>query len=125
MREVAVLGVGMHRFGKTGDDIVGNKSVGALCRHAVDAALSDAGVSWKQIEAVSERLHVMERAREGRHRHCFERSPAIAVLPDRSAMDLAQDLAPLLQQHPRRNQAEGPAPAAVCLAARRASRRPG
>ncbi len=53
MREVAVLGVGMHRFGKTGDDIVGNKSVKALCRHAVDAALADAGVSWKQIQAVS------------------------------------------------------------------------
>jgi acetyl-CoA acetyltransferase len=43
----------MHRFGKTGDDIVGTKSVGELCRHAVDAALKDAGVSWKQIEAVS------------------------------------------------------------------------
>lgn len=53
MREVVVLGVGMHRFGKTGDAIVGNKSVGALCRHAIDAALKDAGVAWKQIEAVS------------------------------------------------------------------------
>jgi acetyl-CoA acetyltransferase len=53
MQEVAVLGVGMHRFGKTGDAIVGTKSVGELCRHAVDAALKDAGVSWKQIEAVS------------------------------------------------------------------------
>lgn len=47
MQEVAVLGVGLHRFGKTGDDIVGNKSVTALCRHAIDAALSDAGVPWK------------------------------------------------------------------------------
>jgi hypothetical protein len=36
MQEVAVLGVGLHRFGKTGDDIVGNKSVTELCRHAVD-----------------------------------------------------------------------------------------
>jgi acetyl-CoA acetyltransferase len=43
----------MHRFGKTGDAIVGNKSVKALCRHAVDAAIKDAGVNWKQIEAVS------------------------------------------------------------------------
>lgn len=53
MQEVAVIGVGMHRFGKTGDDIVGTKSVGALCRTAVDAALKDAGVSWKQIQAVA------------------------------------------------------------------------
>lgn len=53
MQEVAVIGVGMHRFGKTGDDIVGTKSVGALCRTAVDAALKDAGVRWKQIQAVA------------------------------------------------------------------------
>lgn len=53
MREVVVLGVGMHRFGKTGDAIVGNKSVTELCRAAVDMALKDAGVSWRQIEAVS------------------------------------------------------------------------
>jgi acetyl-CoA acetyltransferase len=53
MQEVAVIGVGMHRFGKTGDDIVGTKSVGSLCRTAVDAALKDAGVSWKQIQAVA------------------------------------------------------------------------
>ncbi|RLQ21089.1 transporter [Seongchinamella sediminis] len=53
MQEVAVIGVGMHRFGKTGDDIVGTKSVGELCRTAVDAALKDAGVSWKQIQAVT------------------------------------------------------------------------
>ncbi len=53
MQEVAVLGVGMHRFGKTGDANVGTKSVKELCRHAVDAALKDAGVSWKQIQAVS------------------------------------------------------------------------
>ena len=53
MQEVAVLGVGMHRFGKTGDAIVGTKSVGELCRHAVDAALKDAGVNWKQIQAVA------------------------------------------------------------------------
>ncbi len=53
MQEVAVLGVGLHRFGKTGDAIVGNKSVTELCRHAVDMALKDAGVSWRQIEAVA------------------------------------------------------------------------
>jgi len=53
MREVVVLGVGLHRFGKTGDAIVSNKSVTELCRHAVEAALKDAGVDWKKIEAVS------------------------------------------------------------------------
>ena len=53
MQEVAVLGVGLHRFGKTGDDIVGTKSVTELCRTAVDMALKDAGVSWKQIQAVA------------------------------------------------------------------------
>ena len=53
MQEVVVLGVGMHRFGKTGDAIVGEKSVTELCRHAVDMALKDAGVSWKQVQAVS------------------------------------------------------------------------
>ncbi|MFO1467728.1 MAG: hypothetical protein U1F35_15015 [Steroidobacteraceae bacterium] len=53
MQDVAVLGVGLHRFGKTGDAVVGNKSVTELCRHAVDMALKDAGVSWRQIEAVA------------------------------------------------------------------------
>ena len=53
MQQVVVLGVGMHRFGKTGDAVVGNKSVTELCRSAVDAALKDAGVSWRQIQAVS------------------------------------------------------------------------
>ena len=53
MQEVAVIGVGMHRFGKTGDAIVGTKSVGELCRTAVDAALKDAGIGWKQIQAVA------------------------------------------------------------------------
>jgi len=53
MREVMVLGVGMHPFGKTGDAVVGNRSVTELCRVAVDAALADAGVSWRQVEAVS------------------------------------------------------------------------
>ena len=53
MQEVVVIGVGMHRFGKTGDNIVGTKSVGELCRTAVDAALKDAGVNWKQIQGVA------------------------------------------------------------------------
>lgn len=53
MREVAILGVGLHRFGKTGDDIVGTKSVTELCRVAVERALADAGVSWRDIQAVS------------------------------------------------------------------------
>ncbi|MFO1509138.1 MAG: hypothetical protein U1F31_05145 [Steroidobacteraceae bacterium] len=53
MQEVAVLGVGLHRFGKTGDDIVGNKSVTELCRHAVDMALKDAGVAWRQVGAIA------------------------------------------------------------------------
>lgn len=53
MQEVVVLGVGMHRFGKTGDAIVGEKSVTELCRHAVDMAMKDAGVSWRQVQAVS------------------------------------------------------------------------
>lgn len=53
MQEVAVLGVGVHRFGKTGDDVVGTKSVTTLCRHAVEAALKDAGVAWNQIQAVA------------------------------------------------------------------------
>ncbi len=48
MREVAVLGVGMHRWGKFPD-----KSVTQLCREAVEAALADAGVAWRDIEAVA------------------------------------------------------------------------
>jgi acetyl-CoA acetyltransferase len=53
MQEVVVIGVGMHRFGKTGDDIVGTKSVGDLCHTAVSAALKDAGVPWKDIQAIA------------------------------------------------------------------------
>jgi len=48
MRDVAVLGVGMHPFGKFAD-----KSVTELCRDAVTAALADAGVAWGQIDAVA------------------------------------------------------------------------
>jgi len=48
MRDVAVLGVGMHPFGKFPE-----KSVTELCRSATLAALSDAGVEWRDIEAVA------------------------------------------------------------------------
>ncbi|MEZ5171290.1 MAG: transporter [Acidimicrobiia bacterium] len=48
MRDVAVLGVGMHPWGKFPE-----RSVTELCREAVVAALDDAGVSWRQIEAVA------------------------------------------------------------------------
>lgn len=48
MTDVAVLGVGMHPFGK-----FESKSVTDLCRAAVTAALADAGVSWREIEAVA------------------------------------------------------------------------
>ena len=48
MRDVAVVGLGMHPWGKFAE-----KSVQQLCRVAVDAALKDAGVAWREIEAVS------------------------------------------------------------------------
>ena len=48
MREVAAIGLGMHPWGKFAD-----KSVTELCRDAVEAALTDAGVQWREIEAVA------------------------------------------------------------------------
>lgn len=48
MRQVAVLGVGMHPWGK-----FPGRSVTELCRHAIDAALADAGVRWREIQAVA------------------------------------------------------------------------
>lgn len=48
MREVAVVGVGMHPWGKFAD-----RSVTDLCRVAVDSALADAGVAWRDVEAVA------------------------------------------------------------------------
>ncbi len=48
MNEVAVLGVGMHPWGKFAD-----KSITDLSREAVEAALKDAGITWPEIEAVS------------------------------------------------------------------------
>ena len=46
MREVCIVGVGMHKFGRWPD-----KSVGAMGREAILAALDDAGADFKDIEA--------------------------------------------------------------------------
>ena len=48
MRDVAVIGLGMHAWGKFPE-----KSVQQLCRVAVEAALKDAGVAWRDIQAVA------------------------------------------------------------------------
>lgn len=48
MREVAVLGVGMHPFGK-----LENKSIKDLCRYAVLKALQDAGIKWQEVQAIA------------------------------------------------------------------------
>jgi acetyl-CoA acetyltransferase len=48
MREVAVIGLGMHPWGKFPE-----KSVTKMCRVAVEAAIADAGVSWRDIDAVA------------------------------------------------------------------------
>jgi acetyl-CoA acetyltransferase len=48
MRDVSVLGFGMHPWGKFAD-----KSIHDLCRVAVEAALRDAGVGWREIQAVA------------------------------------------------------------------------
>ncbi len=48
MRPVAALGVGMHAWGKFED-----KSVTQLCREATELALKDAGLAWREIEAVA------------------------------------------------------------------------
>lgn len=48
MRDVAVIGLGMHPWGKFPE-----KSVQQLCRVAVEAALRDAGVAWRDIQAVA------------------------------------------------------------------------
>jgi acetyl-CoA acetyltransferase len=48
MREVAVIGVGMHPWGKFQD-----KPLTQMSREAVEAALQDAGVQWPEIEAVA------------------------------------------------------------------------
>jgi len=46
MREVCVIGVGLHAFGRFGD-----KEVIEIGREAVVRALGDAGISWNQVEA--------------------------------------------------------------------------
>lgn len=48
MRGVAAIGLGMHPWGKFAD-----KSLTQMCREAVEAALADAGVSWREIQAVA------------------------------------------------------------------------
>lgn len=48
MRDVAVMGVGMHAWGKFPET-----SVTELCRVAVEAALADAAVGWRDVEAVA------------------------------------------------------------------------
>ena len=48
MREVAVLGVGMHPWGKFRD-----KSLNDITRVALDAALADADIRWRDIGAVA------------------------------------------------------------------------
>jgi len=48
MQEVALLGAGMHAWGKFPE-----KTLGDLTRFAVSAALDDAGVTWREIQAVS------------------------------------------------------------------------
>ena len=45
MREVCIVGVGLHKFGRWPD-----KSVGALARDAILAALEDAGAEFKDIQ---------------------------------------------------------------------------
>lgn len=48
MREVAVVGVGMHPWGKFQD-----RSLTQMSREAVEAALTDAGMRWPEVEAVA------------------------------------------------------------------------
>jgi acetyl-CoA acetyltransferase len=46
MREVCIVGVGLHKFGRWPD-----KSVGKMAREAIKAALEDAGADFKDIQA--------------------------------------------------------------------------
>ncbi len=46
MREVCVVGVGLHKFGRWPE-----KDVTDMGREAIQAALEDAGVDFKDIEA--------------------------------------------------------------------------
>ncbi|HET9063792.1 MAG TPA: transporter [Candidatus Binatia bacterium] len=47
MRDVAIIGLGMHPWGKFED-----RSVTGMMRIATEAALKDAGVAWREIQAV-------------------------------------------------------------------------
>jgi len=47
MREVAIIGVGIHKFGRFGDEKTGYE----MGRDAVIDALKDAGIEWKLIQA--------------------------------------------------------------------------
>ena len=46
MGNVAVLGVGLHRFGKF------EESASEISRKAVEMALEDAGMEWREVQAV-------------------------------------------------------------------------
>ncbi len=48
MKDVAVVGVGMHPWGKFKD-----KTLNGMCRVAVEAALSDAGIAWRDVQALA------------------------------------------------------------------------
>jgi len=48
MREVAVLGLGMHPWGKFPE-----KPLNSICRVAVEAALADADLGWRDVQAVA------------------------------------------------------------------------
>lgn len=48
MRDVAVIGVGMHPWGKFDD-----KPLNLMCREAIELALKDAGVGWRDIQGVA------------------------------------------------------------------------
>jgi len=48
MREVAALGLGMHPWGKFPD-----KPLNDICRVAIEAALADAGVAWREVGAIA------------------------------------------------------------------------
>ena len=47
MNDVAALGFGMHPWGKFPE-----KRLNDICRVAVESALGDAGIAWKEVEAV-------------------------------------------------------------------------
>ncbi len=48
MRDVAVIGVGMHPWGKFDE-----KPLNQMCREAVELALKDAGAEWREMQAIA------------------------------------------------------------------------